>query len=422
MLLLRGPLFQHGIFYLVLQLRKGREADILGQLIIELGEDLRLDLFEVNFKMDPLAGNLFVLIVVGKGNVYFKLLSLFFAEERGFELREEGVRSYLQSIPLRFSLLDRFSIQRSFEIYYNIIGRGDGMIVGERVQMSLLVPKPRQCFFNLFLGDLDLFPRKGETLIVGELDRRLDFDGGGEEEGGVFLHLDFLNRRELDRRESRLLDRSLIIIGNQLSDHILLDRRPELFFQQGHRNFAGTKTGDLRLLFQIGIGDGEFVRYHFLRDLDGEGFLNGCDLFDLNFHAAPFYKNFFILSSKALLVNRFEFHKTKKKEDKSSLDRSASHRQVPVAASGKNGWLSERLVREGGLEPPRDNPPDPKSGASAIPPLSQVTGGRLKTINRNIERIKSQSGKGRKKGWKRTAGVTKRPLKMITQKKGEDRH
>src|SRR3972149_9366560 len=46
-----------------------------------------------------------------------------------------------------------------------------------------------------------------------------------------------------------------------------------------------------------------------------------------------------------------------------------------VGVRGKNLLPCLNLVPKGGLEPPRSYPPDPESGASAIPPLRPVTDG-----------------------------------------------
>src|SRR3990172_7565932 len=46
-----------------------------------------------------------------------------------------------------------------------------------------------------------------------------------------------------------------------------------------------------------------------------------------------------------------------------------------VGVRGRNLLPCLNLVPKGGLEPPRSYPPEPESGASAIPPLRPVTDG-----------------------------------------------
>ncbi len=96
------------------------------------------------------------------------------------------------------------------------------------LQLGHLFAQDVQASVKLFVGDgscVLLERDRIRSFVISQLDRRLDFDGGGKAERVHSFDFDPFQRRNFNenRNDSRLADGSIIVIRDEAANHILFE-------------------------------------------------------------------------------------------------------------------------------------------------------------------------------------------------------
>ncbi len=116
------------------------------------------------------------------------------------------------------------------------------------MELSHLFTKNFQCLLNLFIRDcsLVLFQRdRIRSFVISKLNRRLDLNGCRKAKRGVFFYFDPFERWDFykHRHDSRLADRSIVIIRHQAANDIFFNRFGVALFEKLERSLPGRKPG-----------------------------------------------------------------------------------------------------------------------------------------------------------------------------------
>ena len=239
-----------------LQLLQGVElGHVLGELIVQGGDFLDLDLVDLDVEHHGLAGQLGG-VVLGEGDVDVLLLAGLHADELLLEAGDEAAGADLQIEVLALAAIEGHAVVKALEIDVGGVALLDGALHGH--ETAVAVGHFLQAGVDIGGHDLDLGLGRFQTLILAQL--HLGVHGHGTLEhhavlgAGLQLHLGIAHHVQL-----LLLHSGLVGIGQDNIDSFLVEHlRAVHLLDDLAGGFAHTEAGyvDLTAHLQIRLVDG----------------------------------------------------------------------------------------------------------------------------------------------------------------------
>ena len=263
-----GALVCHLLLDIGLQLLQGiKLGHVLGELVIDSGQLLDLDLVDLHVEHHRLAGQLGS-IVLGEGDVDILLLTGLHADQLILEAGDEAAGADLQIKGLALAALEGHALVEALEVDVGGVALLDGAL--HHHQTAVAVGHLLETGIHVGGHDLDLGLHGLKTLVLAQL--HLGIHGDGALEGGAFLaHVLDLYLGIAHDLQLLLVHGALISVGQNGVDSFLikdLGAVHALDYLAG--SLAGTEAGNIHLTahLQIRLVDGglELLGAH----LDGQ--------------------------------------------------------------------------------------------------------------------------------------------------------
>ncbi|PAV93180.1 hypothetical protein WR25_18018 [Diploscapter pachys] len=231
------------------QLLEALEAEVLGQILVDLALAGDLDLLDGDVERRGLAGEFLGAIVFREGDVERLFLAQLHADELVLEARDQATRAELDAHVGAGAAVERNAVAGlAYEVDGDEVTHLSGLVLGRIVPLLRLVGELLQLLVHRFIGD-----GHGQTLQLQRVD-------GRRRHGGQHFHLDgddrVLARRIIVVQRDRGLHRGAqLLVGDQRL-HAFLDRAVERvggqrlavhLAHQVHGHLAGTEAGHLHL-------------------------------------------------------------------------------------------------------------------------------------------------------------------------------
>ena len=218
-------------------------AGELGELVVELGQLLLLDLRDGDRHLDLLADEVAADQLGGEG----LLLALGHAGEGVVQSVEHAALADLVAHAGDLGTLDDLAVLGGLEVDHDDVAVG-----GRAVDVEQGGEPLTQCLdllLDVGVGQLDVVDLGLDTGVVGQRDRGLDLDLGGELEGLVVLEPGHLDLGLGDRLEGVLLERLDVLLRQHGVDGLVEDRAAtDLAVDDRRRDLAPAEAGDVDLL------------------------------------------------------------------------------------------------------------------------------------------------------------------------------
>ena len=167
-------------------------AHRLGEVVVEVGQDLFAQLLEVDREVRRLAGQGRLAVVLGEGDVELGRVADLEADQVRLEARDEALLAEDERHPLRRAALERLAVPRAREPDDRVVAFL-GAAVLDRREGRVLVAQLLDDLVDRASSIGSISGPKLKLLVVAERDLRPDLDGGLEDERLAFLGLDDLD-------------------------------------------------------------------------------------------------------------------------------------------------------------------------------------------------------------------------------------
>ena len=265
------------------QLGEGVELRRLGgELVVEVGEDLGLDLGDADLEVQRLLGGL--LGVVRVLGLELELVAGGGAAELLVELGDDGAGADLVEVGAGDQALEDLAVLAALDVDGDVVAVVGGPL--HDLELGELAPDPLDLGLDLLVGGRRHGDLDGEVGVAGELDHRADLDDGLEGDRPFLLAGDHIDLRRGDDIDLMGLDGVGVVLRQGVVQG-LGSARPgtEAGLQQTPGRLAGAEPGDADLtrdLLERGI-DG--LLELLLVDLDRELDLVALEGLDSGFHS-----------------------------------------------------------------------------------------------------------------------------------------
>ena len=142
-------------------------ADVGGEGVVQVGDDLLLDLLDGHGELRLLAGELLRVVVLGEGDVEGLLGAGRQPEELLFEPRDEVAAADLVHLVLALRALDKLAVTAAGHVHEHEVAVLDGAVL-DRLQARKPLLQHRQLRRDLLVGDLHLALGDLEALVLAE--------------------------------------------------------------------------------------------------------------------------------------------------------------------------------------------------------------------------------------------------------------
>ena len=140
-----------------------------GEVVVELGQDLFADLFDLDREDRVFAGELLGLVVVGEGHLDLALLAGLGAGQLLLEALDQAAAAELEQVVAGGTALEGLAVEQSLEVDQQRVALGGGPL--DRLELGEAFPDPVDLAVDDVLGDLGVGPADLEALVLAE--RRL---------------------------------------------------------------------------------------------------------------------------------------------------------------------------------------------------------------------------------------------------------
>ena len=229
-------------------------AGLDGEVVVQLGQPLLLDLLDLDGEGGVLAGEVLGRVVVGERDLDLALVAGGDAVELLLEARDQPARAELDQVAARLAALERLAVDRSGEVDHHEValpgGALDGLERGERLAQAL------ELRLHLVGVDGRLAAPDLEPLVVAELGRRHHADLDRERERQAALgQVGQVELGVADRGDAGV-GHGLLVPARQPAPHRLVHHGLAADLLQHHlgRHLAAAKAGHAHLAAELGRG------------------------------------------------------------------------------------------------------------------------------------------------------------------------
>ena len=192
---------------------------VLGQLVVQSGQLLVLDLVQLDLEDGGLAGQLLGLVLLGEGDVDVELIAGGVAHDLVLEAGDEAAAAQGQVVVLRLAALKGHAVGEALEVDVHDVAVLSGALAGQLAGVALLHALELGVHSGL-LNSMDRF-LNGQTAVSAQLDLGLDGDLDGQGSALVVaggIHRDLGTAHGLD---AGLLDSGLELGREQVVDGVV---------------------------------------------------------------------------------------------------------------------------------------------------------------------------------------------------------
>ena len=210
-----------------------------------------------------LALQLLGVVILGEGDVDFRVLAGGGADELDLKAGDEGVGADLQTVLLVLAALEGHAVDEAFIVQHHGIPELGGALGG--LDGGVAVAELVDLHIHLGGVHLGFLPHGGQALVLAQLHLGIEHAVDIQGEGLVLLHLGVLNGRAGHDLQFLFLHGEIIGLGSQIIDGLLMEHA---FSVHGFHDLPGglalAETGDLDALSVL-VEDLDHGRLKFLR-------------------------------------------------------------------------------------------------------------------------------------------------------------
>ena len=241
----------------VAQLVERVEARLGGELVVEAGQLLGLDLLDRDRELGLLAREVLGAVVLGELDLDRALVAGGRALELLLEAGDEPARAELDHLVAALAAAERLAAERAEEVHDHEVAGGGGALDG--LELGHAVAQLLDLLLDRLVGDLGIAAADLEPLVLAELGLRADADLDREAQRlALARELAEIEVGLADRDDLGGVDGGRVPAGDRLADRLVEHGlAPDALDDHGRRDLALAEAGDAQVAAERlrGLGD-----------------------------------------------------------------------------------------------------------------------------------------------------------------------